>query len=352
MGSLASTYRDQGRWKEAEGLEMQVMEKRKRILGQVHPSTLNSMANLASIYGIQGGWKEAEELLVQIMEMFIGVLGQDHPDTLTTMASLATTYLSPGQRAKAKELQIKAVNQLWTTLGEDYPPTVTAITSLAPAREERTAPAPFCGTNDLTKHFRDRNLRFATSWSLDQGKEGQERLKSAFEMSQKHATEHGNGTTEVGGLQPVLSVSLEVGESNDASEDKLRRPLYSSSEADADHRTNAKRLQCAPVMSMVDGNHNDSIGSFQAASVEPDEGNETDAERLQRTLVISVMSENDCEEFAASKENISGRIILVVSTVYCLVANMRRQIASRPLRRGYKARAHNGISTKVVGVEQ
>jgi tetratricopeptide (TPR) repeat protein len=50
MANLASTYSNQGRWKEAEELEVQVMETRKRVLGQKHPDTLTSMANLASTY--------------------------------------------------------------------------------------------------------------------------------------------------------------------------------------------------------------------------------------------------------------------------------------------------------------
>jgi tetratricopeptide (TPR) repeat protein len=35
---------------------------RKRILGQEHPDTLFSMANHAAIYKDQGRWKEAEEV--------------------------------------------------------------------------------------------------------------------------------------------------------------------------------------------------------------------------------------------------------------------------------------------------
>jgi Tetratricopeptide repeat len=50
MANLASTYRDQGQWKEAEGLEVQVMETKKRVLGAEHPDTLTSMAHLASTY--------------------------------------------------------------------------------------------------------------------------------------------------------------------------------------------------------------------------------------------------------------------------------------------------------------
>ena len=57
-------------------------------------------------------------------------------------------------------------------------------------------------------------------------------------------------------------------------------------------------------MSMMDGNGNDEIGSFQATSIEPDEGNETDEERLQRALDMPMMNENGCEEMVASKENI------------------------------------------------
>jgi hypothetical protein len=41
---------DKGRWKEAERLRVQVMESRKRVLGEEHPDTLTSMANMASTF--------------------------------------------------------------------------------------------------------------------------------------------------------------------------------------------------------------------------------------------------------------------------------------------------------------
>ena len=40
---------------------------------------------------------------------------------------------------------------------------------------------------------------------------------------------------------------------------------------------------------MMDGDDNGGIGSFQAASIDPNEGNETDEERLQRALDMSMM---------------------------------------------------------------
>ena len=94
---------------------------------------LDSMGSLASTYRKLGRWKEAEELEAQVMETGKMVHGQDHPDTLTSMANLVPTYLSQGRRAEAKGLQIEAANQLQTTLCEDHPSTVTlaAVASLA-----------------------------------------------------------------------------------------------------------------------------------------------------------------------------------------------------------------------------
>ena len=62
MANLAATYCNQGRWKEAEALEVVVMEKRMHVLGKEHPDTLTSMTNLAATYRNQGQWKEAEAL--------------------------------------------------------------------------------------------------------------------------------------------------------------------------------------------------------------------------------------------------------------------------------------------------
>ena len=42
---------------------------RKRVLGEEHPDTLTSMVNLASTYRNQGRWKEVEELEERVMEM-------------------------------------------------------------------------------------------------------------------------------------------------------------------------------------------------------------------------------------------------------------------------------------------
>jgi hypothetical protein len=68
------------------------METFKRVLGVEHPDTLTRMGNLASTFWNQGRWKEAEELNVQVIETRKRVLGEEHPSTLTSMANLASTF--------------------------------------------------------------------------------------------------------------------------------------------------------------------------------------------------------------------------------------------------------------------
>jgi len=49
MNNLALTFADQGRWKEAEELGVQVVETSKRVQGEEHPDTLTNISNLVLI---------------------------------------------------------------------------------------------------------------------------------------------------------------------------------------------------------------------------------------------------------------------------------------------------------------
>src|SRR3984957_5391397 len=131
MANLASTYRKQGRWKEAEVLEVLVMDTRKRVLGEEHPDTLTSMANLASTYRKQGRWKEAEVLEVLVMDTRKRVLGEEHPDTLTSMANLASTYRKQGRWKEAEVLEVLVVDTRKRVIGEEHPDTLMSMANLA-----------------------------------------------------------------------------------------------------------------------------------------------------------------------------------------------------------------------------
>ncbi|KAJ5416976.1 uncharacterized protein N7487_000526 [Penicillium crustosum] len=128
---LAEAYRIEGRWEEAEQLQVQVMETRKTKLGVDHPDTLSSMANLASTYSNQGRWEEAEQLQVQVMETSKTKLGVDHPDTLSSIANLASTYWNQGRWKEAEQLQVQVIETRKTKLGVDHPSTLSSMANLA-----------------------------------------------------------------------------------------------------------------------------------------------------------------------------------------------------------------------------
>lgn len=93
MGNLVSTYKNQGRWKEAEELEVQRMKTSSKVLGEKHPDTLTSMGNLASTYGNQERWKDAGELedlkeSIRRVQQVVAITPQDHPDLAARLNNL------------------------------------------------------------------------------------------------------------------------------------------------------------------------------------------------------------------------------------------------------------------------
>jgi hypothetical protein len=95
-----------------------------------HPSTLTSMANLASTYRNQGRWDDAEKLEVQVMETSKTKLGVDHPDTLTSMANLAFTWKGSGKEIEAVRLMEECVRLRKRILGVNHPYSISSCTAL------------------------------------------------------------------------------------------------------------------------------------------------------------------------------------------------------------------------------
>jgi tetratricopeptide (TPR) repeat protein len=84
-----------GNYNTAEKMKIQAVNAYEA-LGLDDTMTLTSKNNLAETYRKQGRWKEAEELDVQVMEMRKRVLSAEHLDTLTNMANLASTFWNQG----------------------------------------------------------------------------------------------------------------------------------------------------------------------------------------------------------------------------------------------------------------
>ncbi|KAJ5702100.1 hypothetical protein N7488_009648 [Penicillium malachiteum] len=127
---LAKVYEQEGRWEEAEQLNMQVLKTRKMKLGAEDLSTLKSMNSLALIYRKQGRWEDAEQLQLHVMETRKIKLGADHPDTLLSMANLAFTWEATGQHSKAIDLLRACVAKEQQFLGPTHPDTVSDTETL------------------------------------------------------------------------------------------------------------------------------------------------------------------------------------------------------------------------------
>jgi hypothetical protein len=65
-----------------------VVAAHKRMLGEEHPDTLNSMHALAYRYGEVGRRQEALQLAEMVVAARKRTLGEEHPDTLSSMQNL------------------------------------------------------------------------------------------------------------------------------------------------------------------------------------------------------------------------------------------------------------------------
>jgi hypothetical protein len=119
-----------GEYSRAEMLVHAAVRARTCILGLDHPSTLTSMANLASTYRNQGRWEEAEKLFVEVMETSKEKLGSDHPDTLTSMANLAFTWHGQGRLQDSLSLMQDCVHLRQKKLGHIHPHTQSSVATL------------------------------------------------------------------------------------------------------------------------------------------------------------------------------------------------------------------------------
>ena len=131
MENLASTYSNLGKYTEAEKAQIQVLDAKNKIVGEEHPDTLIAMGGLASIYSHQGKYTKAEELEIQVLYASQEILGEEHPKTISAMENLASTYTNLGKYTEAEKMQIQVLNATNKFVGEEHPDTLTAMGGLA-----------------------------------------------------------------------------------------------------------------------------------------------------------------------------------------------------------------------------
>ncbi|KAL2784344.1 hypothetical protein BJX66DRAFT_330034 [Aspergillus keveii] len=115
-----------GRWKDAEELQLAVKAYTDRVLGPDHRSSRRITLALAQTYWNQGRGDEAAELQDTVLQACIKWLGPDEYETLMAEELLGETRWQQGRCSDARVLQQHAVNGLTKLKGSGGEDTLTA----------------------------------------------------------------------------------------------------------------------------------------------------------------------------------------------------------------------------------
>ncbi|KAL5086867.1 hypothetical protein Trisim1_008617 [Trichoderma cf. simile WF8] len=130
--SRASGYLyDRGRWREKVLVDQRALDLRRKVLGERHPYTLDSIASLAAAYHYQGLHEKAKDCYKEAMELRRQTLGEKHPDTLRAMSLLGAVYQSHGQYKEAEALYKKALPLQREVLGAKHMHTLQSLASIS-----------------------------------------------------------------------------------------------------------------------------------------------------------------------------------------------------------------------------
>jgi eukaryotic-like serine/threonine-protein kinase len=116
--NLGGVLADRGRLDEAEHILRDVLQQRRRILGEQHPQVSTSMGRLGHALLVRGRYGEAERLYRESLRRNRTALGDSHLDTLNTMSSLADVLQEEGSLPESESLYRQAIETGTRALGE------------------------------------------------------------------------------------------------------------------------------------------------------------------------------------------------------------------------------------------
>jgi tetratricopeptide (TPR) repeat protein len=129
--NLAILLREKSSHKEAEELFREIYTRRKELLGEEHPVTLNSCNNLASILHMMGFIDEALPLYESTLYHRRKHLGPEDPDTLSTQSNYATILLDIDRASEAVRIFKDNYNLRKRVLGDEHKDTLRSLVNLA-----------------------------------------------------------------------------------------------------------------------------------------------------------------------------------------------------------------------------
>lgn len=131
LSALGVTYHFQRRFAEEEAAFRSVLAVQRRIYGVAHPSTLISIYNLAAVLSNRRQHQEALALLEENLAARSKVYPPGHPRTMRLLVHLAGAYAAVGQPDQERKLLEQALAGQRQALGNTHSDTLTTMASLA-----------------------------------------------------------------------------------------------------------------------------------------------------------------------------------------------------------------------------
>ncbi len=128
---LADQADEEGRYNDAVKFQTNVVEIRKKVLGDAHPDYAEALSDLAYYYDALGNYTEAIRLGTLAVDISKKVLGEEHPDYAISLSNLASYYSALGNYSEAIRLGTLAVEIRKKVLGEEHPDYAISLSNLA-----------------------------------------------------------------------------------------------------------------------------------------------------------------------------------------------------------------------------
>jgi tetratricopeptide (TPR) repeat protein/CHAT domain-containing protein len=137
LNNLAELYRMQGYLLLAKPLYTEVLDLRKKLLGDSHPDVAQALNNLAVFYVSQGLYSEAENNFFAALDIFKFNLGDEHEQIANYLNNIAEVYREQGRFEDAEKMHLEALNMRKRLLGESHSDIAQSLDNLAAVYENQ-----------------------------------------------------------------------------------------------------------------------------------------------------------------------------------------------------------------------
>ncbi len=130
ISNMGGLLRAQAKLVEAEPFYREALDARRRVLGDEDPNTLKSIDNMGVLLWTQGKLGETEPYFYEAILERRRVLGEEHPDTLESVSNMGSLLLAQGKLNEAELYDREALEKRRRVLGEEHSDTLLSISNL------------------------------------------------------------------------------------------------------------------------------------------------------------------------------------------------------------------------------